>query len=120
MQRQGGLFIMVKQSRTRLRIGLALGGGMARGCAHVGVLRELERHGIPIDLVAGTSVGSLIGGAYAAGLSPDQIEQIALKISWSDLAAGLARSPISAMKSCRTCQRIASCTISARSRIPKF
>ena len=76
---------MVKQSRTRLRIGLALGGGMARGCAHVGVLRELERHGIPIDLVAGTSVGSLIGGAYAAGLSPDQIEQIALKISWSDL-----------------------------------
>ncbi len=76
---------MVKQSRTRLRIGLALGGGMARGCAHVGVLRELERHDIPIDLVAGTSVGSLIGGAYAAGLSPDQIEQIALNIQWSDL-----------------------------------
>jgi NTE family protein len=66
-------------------VGLALGGGMARGCAHVGVLRELEKHGIPIDLIAGTSVGSLIGGAYAAGLSPDQIEALALKISWNDL-----------------------------------
>jgi NTE family protein len=76
---------MNKQPRIRTRIGLALGGGMARGCAHVGVLRELERHDIPIDLVAGTSVGSLIGGAYAAGLSPEQIEQIALAIRWSDL-----------------------------------
>ncbi|MGH9845686.1 MAG: patatin-like phospholipase family protein [Blastocatellia bacterium] len=66
-------------------IGLALGGGMARGCAHVGVLRELEKHRIPIDLVAGTSVGSLIGGAYAAGLTPDQIERLALTISWNDL-----------------------------------
>jgi NTE family protein len=58
---------------------------MARGCAHVGVLRELERRGIPIDLIVGTSVGSLIGGAYAAGLTPDQIEALALKISWNDL-----------------------------------
>jgi NTE family protein len=66
-------------------VGLALGGGMARGCSHVGVLRELERHGIPIDLIAGTSVGSLIGGAYAAGMTPDAVEQLALTISWSDL-----------------------------------
>ena len=70
---------------TLPRIGLALGGGMARGCAHIGVLRELEKNGIPIDLIAGTSVGSLIGGAYAAGLSPDQIEQLALKIRWNHL-----------------------------------
>lgn len=66
-------------------VGLALGGGMARGCAHIGVLRELERNGIPIGLIAGTSVGSLIGGAYASGLTPDQIEQLALKITWNDL-----------------------------------
>ena len=66
-------------------VGLALGGGMARGCAHVGVLRELERNGIPIDLIAGTSVGSLIGGAYAAGLTPDQIEDLAMNITWNDL-----------------------------------
>jgi NTE family protein len=76
---------MAMQKFSSLRVGLALGGGMARGCAHVGVLREFERNGIPIDLIAGTSVGSLIGGAYAAGLTPDQIEQIALNIRWSDL-----------------------------------
>lgn len=76
---------MAKNGRRRPVIGLALGGGMARGCAHVGVLRELEKNEIPIDLIAGTSVGSLIGGAYASGLSPDQIEQLALTISWNDL-----------------------------------
>ncbi|MFN0088558.1 MAG: patatin-like phospholipase family protein [Blastocatellia bacterium] len=73
------------ENNKRPVLGLALGGGMARGCAHVGVLREFERHHLPIDLIAGTSVGSLIGGAYAAGLTPDQIEQIALNISWNDL-----------------------------------
>ncbi|MGH9802439.1 MAG: patatin-like phospholipase family protein [Blastocatellia bacterium] len=76
---------MAQNNEKRPVIGVALGGGMARGCAHVGVLRELERHQIPIDLLAGTSVGSLIGGAYAAGLSPDEIEQLATTISWSDL-----------------------------------
>lgn len=76
---------MAQNDYKRPVIGLALGGGMARGCAHVGVLREFERQKIPIDLLVGTSVGSLIGGAYAAGLSPDQIEQLALKIRWSDL-----------------------------------
>jgi NTE family protein len=76
---------MTTNNKKRPLVGLALGGGMARGCAHIGVLRELEKHNIPIDLIAGTSVGSLIGGAYAAGLSPDQIEKMALTISWNDL-----------------------------------
>jgi NTE family protein len=76
---------MTINNKKRPLIGLALGGGMARGCAHIGVLRELEKHDIPIDLIAGTSVGSLIGGAYAAGLSPDQIEKMALTITWNDL-----------------------------------
>jgi len=66
-------------------VGLALGGGVARGIAHVGVLRELEKNHIPVDLIAGTSVGSLVGGGYAAGLSPDQLERIAQTIRWSDL-----------------------------------
>jgi NTE family protein len=74
-----------KRRMARPVVGLALGGGMARGCAHVGVLRELEKHQIPIDIIAGTSVGSLIGGAYAAGLAPDQIEELALSISWNHL-----------------------------------
>ena len=76
---------MATQKQKRPRIGLALGGGMARGTAHIGVLRVLEKYNIPIDLIAGTSVGSLVGGAYAAGLNPDEIQDIATKIRWSDL-----------------------------------
>lgn len=76
---------MPETAKKRPVIGLALGGGMARGCAHVGVLKELEKNKIPIDLIAGTSVGSLIGGAYAAGLSSAQVEQLALTVSWNDL-----------------------------------
>ncbi|MBX3277519.1 MAG: patatin-like phospholipase family protein [Acidobacteria bacterium] len=72
-------------NKPRPVVGLALGGGMARGTSHIGVLRVLEKHGIPIDLIAGTSVGSLIGGAYASGLSPDQIQELTKTIRWSDL-----------------------------------
>jgi len=57
------------------RIGLALGGGGARGLAHIGVLRVLEREGIPIDLIVGTSIGALVGGAYACGISPDELQK---------------------------------------------
>ena len=57
------------------RIGLALGGGGARGLAHIGVLRVLEREGIPIDLIVGTSIGALVGGAYASGISPDELQR---------------------------------------------
>ncbi len=58
----------------RPRVGLALGGGFARGIAHIGVLRALNEHGIPIDYIAGTSVGALIGAAYAGGTSLDEME----------------------------------------------
>jgi NTE family protein len=67
------------------RIGLVLGGGGARGAAHVGVLRVLERERIPIHAIAGTSVGAIIGGLYAAGYSADEIEQIIEGIDWQDL-----------------------------------
>ena len=50
-----------------LKVGLALGGGAARGIAHVGVLRVLEREEIPIDIIVGTSMGAIIGGAFASG-----------------------------------------------------
>ena len=59
----------------RKRIGLALGGGGARGLAHIGVLRVLEREEIPIDLIVGTSIGALVGGAYASGISPDELQK---------------------------------------------
>jgi NTE family protein len=59
-------------------VGLALSSGGARGMAHIGVLRVLEREGIPIDTLAGTSIGALIGGLYAAGYSIDNIDRFAL------------------------------------------
>ena len=54
----------------RPRIGLALSGGGARGASHIGVLKVLERERIPIDYIAGTSMGSIVGGMYASGMSP--------------------------------------------------
>ncbi len=59
----------------RKRVGLALGGGGARGLAHIGVLRVLEREKIPIDLIVGTSIGALVGGAYASGINPDELQK---------------------------------------------
>ena len=56
-------------------MGLALGGGFARGIAHIGVLRVLEEHQIPIDFIAGTSVGALIAATYASGTSLDEMER---------------------------------------------
>ena len=60
---------------STVRIGLALSGGGARGGAHVGVLRALYELRIPIDYIAGTSMGSVIGGLYASGLSEDELEE---------------------------------------------
>lgn len=59
----------------RLRVGLALGGGFARGIAHVGVIRTLKEHDIPIDFIAGTSVGALIAAAYASGSTIEEMER---------------------------------------------
>ena len=67
--------------RRNPRLGLALSGGGARGLAHIGVLRALEKAGIQPDYLAGTSMGGVIAAAYAAGLKPDEIEQIAAETS---------------------------------------
>lgn len=66
-------------SVKRPRIGLALGGGGSRGAAHVGVLQVLKEENIPIDLIAGTSIGSVVGGFYAAGKPIDEIAELFLK-----------------------------------------
>ncbi len=68
----------------RLRVGLVLGGGGARGAAHIGVLRELERQRIPIDAIAGTSMGAIVGGLYASGKTPDELEALVNSIDWAD------------------------------------
>lgn len=67
-------------------IGLALGGGFARGIAHVGVLKVLEAENIPISYVAGTSVGALIGAAYCSGVTPAELEELATRVRFRDLA----------------------------------
>jgi NTE family protein len=68
----------------RPRVGLALAGGFARGIAHVGVLRALKNAGIPIDCIAGTSVGALIGACYCAGVPLDDMQRIASATSFAD------------------------------------
>ena len=73
-----------KERHGRPRVGLALAGGFARGIAHIGVLRILKEAGIPIDCVAGTSVGALIGAAYCSGASLDEMERIGATTSFTD------------------------------------
>jgi len=70
---------------TRPRIGLALGGGGARGIAHVSVLREIEALQVPIDCIAGTSMGALVGGLYASGMPAEEMQQLVLSTDWKRL-----------------------------------
>jgi NTE family protein len=66
----------------RPRVGLVLSGGGARGFAHIGVLKVLEENNIPIDYIVGTSMGSIVGGLYAIGLTPEDIENGVIGIAW--------------------------------------
>lgn len=72
------------QEKPRLRVGLALSGGGAKGLAHIGVLKVLEEIGLPVDCIAGTSMGSIIGGLYAIGYTPDSLAALALQENWGD------------------------------------
>ena len=84
----GGLLIagsLAQAAETRPRIGLVLGGGGARGAAHIGVLEVLEKLRIPVDCVAGTSMGALVSGAYASGLSPAAMRSELAKADWNDM-----------------------------------
>lgn len=71
------------------KVGLVLGGGGAKGFSHIGVLKALEEHHIPIDYITGTSMGAIIGGLYAAGYSPAEIEKIALSGKFEEWASGI-------------------------------
>lgn len=84
------------QPPGRPRIGLVLSGGGARGLAHVGVLKVLERERVPIDVIAGTSMGAIIGGLYASGMSAETLERELLKVDWTALFANrVAREELS-------------------------
>lgn len=67
-------------------IGLALGGGFARGIAHIGVLKVLEEEGIPVRMIAGTSVGAIMGAAYCSGITIPELEEIAHRVRFTTFA----------------------------------
>ena len=67
----------------RPKVGVVLGGGGAKGAAHIGVLKYMEEMGIPVDYVAGTSMGSIIGGLYAMGYTPEELTQLIASMDWS-------------------------------------
>ena len=88
-----GAAVLLGQNRpplpsNRQTIGIALEGGGAKGLAHVGVLQWLEENHIPVDYVAGTSMGGLIGGLYAIGLRPSEVREIVSNINWNEVLAG--------------------------------
>ena len=69
----------------RPTIALVLSGGGAKGAAHIGVLKVLEKYNVPIDIVIGTSIGSIIGGMYSIGYTPDEIEKTVLNLDFFSL-----------------------------------
>lgn len=73
------------RASARPRIGLALGGGGARGLAHIGVIRWLEEHHIPTSAVAGSSTGAVVGGIFAMGKSPQELHEIVGELSWDEV-----------------------------------
>lgn len=75
----------IAAQEPRPTIGVAFGGGSARGIAHVGVIRWFEEHHIPIDVAAGTSMGGLIGGTFASGMNAAEIEEMLQRLNWDEL-----------------------------------
>lgn len=74
--------VFAEDEEVRPKIGLVLSGGGARGGAHIGVLKALEELDVPVDYIAGTSMGAIIGGFYAAGYDSDEIERILIEVDW--------------------------------------
>src|SRR3954470_2401125 len=77
-----GCLCALDSPAQRPKVGLVLGGGGARGGAHLGVLEVLEELRVPVDCIAGTSMGALVGGAYAAGVPPTEIEDLVRRTDW--------------------------------------
>lgn len=73
------------EGERRPTVGLVLSGGGARGGAHVGVLKVLEKYRVPVDVVTGTSIGAFVGALYATGRSPDEIEELLLRENWGEI-----------------------------------
>ncbi len=77
--------VLAAPAAERSAVGIALEGGGALGLAHIGVLRWLEEHRIPIDYVAGTSMGGLVGGVYSTGMDPGDLTELVSNIDWDEV-----------------------------------
>src|SRR5262245_65751644 len=75
--------VLPQDAPKRPRLGLVLSGGGARGIAHIGVLEVLEELRVPVDCISGTSMGAILGGLYAYGLSPEELERWVLAADWT-------------------------------------
>lgn len=73
------------EATSRPKVGLVLAGGGAKGAAHIGAIKYIEELGIPIDYIAGTSMGSIIGGLYALGYSPDEMNELIKNVDWTNI-----------------------------------
>ena len=76
------LFATSTVEAQRKKVGVVLSGGGAKGVAHIGVLQVLEKAGIPVDVIVGTSMGSIVGGLYAIGYSADQLDSLVRVQDW--------------------------------------
>ena len=87
VQFAGGKITIVSSASLpqKPKIGLVLSGGGSRGVVHIGVLKALEENNIPIDLITGTSIGSMLGGLYASGYTPDELQALMNSINWQDM-----------------------------------
>jgi len=83
---------------SRPRVGLVLAGGGAKGGAHVGVLKVLEEMNVPIDCIAGTSMGALVGGGYASGIPAHGLEEFVTGIDWKSVVGGVGRRDLQTME----------------------
>src|SRR5690554_2665791 len=75
----------VEEAAITPRVGLVLGGGGAKALAHIGVLKYLEEHQIPVDFVVATSMGAVAGGLYVQGVAPEKLENMVLSVDWLHL-----------------------------------
>lgn len=78
----------------RPKVGVVLGGGGAKGASHIGALKYIEEMGIPVDYVAGTSMGSIIGGLYAMGYSPDELTKLISQLNWAEYIGNKINRPV--------------------------
>ena len=94
------LYALPNIAESRPKVGVVLSGGGAKGTAHVGVLKVLEKAGIPIDYIVGTSMGAIVGSLYSIGYSPEELDSIMMKQDWNRILAILVEGLLSRIWCC--------------------